>query len=70
MLGNEITEAQSLIQLTNQDQTTIGGNARSLEVDLEKTVERELKGLVLFVTYWVPSSIGAFTAFNPLTARG
>jgi hypothetical protein len=66
VLGDETTEAQPFVQLTNQNQATVGGDARSLEVDLEKTVERELKRLVLFVTHWVSSSIGVFTAFKSL----
>jgi hypothetical protein len=53
VLFDEFTEAQAFVQLTHQNQATIGGDPRSLEIDLQRGVERELKGLVLFVTHWV-----------------
>jgi hypothetical protein len=51
VLGDEITEAQTFVQLTNQNQATIGGDPRSLEIDLQRSVERELKRPVLFLTH-------------------
>ena len=36
-------QPQALVQLPDENQTTARGDPRSLEVDLEKTVERELK---------------------------
>jgi hypothetical protein len=40
-------------------QATIGGHPRSMEIDLERGVEGELKELILYLTHWVLTS-GAF----------
>ena len=37
-------------QLTNQDGAAAGGDPRSLEIDLQRSGKRELKGLILFLT--------------------
>ena len=67
MLCNQVAEAQSLVHLAHEDQAAIGGDPRSLELDLQCGVERELKGLVCGLTHWVsasaPSSARA-TRFN------
>ena len=52
VLGDEFAEAQTFVQLAHQNQTTIGGDARSLKIDPEGGVERELKRRVLFLTHW------------------
>jgi len=56
MLFDELSEPQSLVQFPDHNQAAIGGDPRSLEIDLERGVERELKGLVLFVTHSVWAS--------------
>jgi hypothetical protein len=40
----------------HQQQATVGSDQRSLEIDSPRRVERELKGLVLLLTYWVEAS--------------
>jgi hypothetical protein len=58
---DELVQTQSLIQFANQNQATVGSHSRSLEIDLQGSIKRELKGLVLFLTHWVytpePSSL-------------
>ena len=39
--------------------------ARSLERDLQKAIERELKGLVLQFTHRVPPSVAGFLVAEP-----
>ena len=45
---DELVQIQSLIQFANQNQAPVGSNSRSLEIDLQGRIKRELKGLVLF----------------------
>ena len=44
---NERLQAQAFIQLANQDEAGVGRDARPVERDLQKAIERELKGLAL-----------------------
>ncbi len=53
MLCDEGAEAQPLVQLADEDQAAIGGDPQSLELDLQRGLERELKGAGI-----VLSSIG------------
>ena len=45
---NECFQPQAFVQLANQDEAGIGGAARPLEHDLQKAIERELKGLAWY----------------------
>ena len=47
VLGDESLQPQTFIQLAHQNETGVGGDARSLERDLQEAIERELKRLVL-----------------------
>jgi hypothetical protein len=38
-MGDEITEAHSFVQLTNQNQATIGGYPRCREIDLQRRLK-------------------------------
>jgi hypothetical protein len=51
VLRDEVAEAQPLVELPHEDQAAIGGDPRSLELDLQRRVERELKGLGLRLTH-------------------
>jgi hypothetical protein len=51
VLRDEVAEAQSLVHLTHEDQAAIRGDARALELDPQRGVERELEGLVLGLTH-------------------
>ena len=53
---DELLRTQSFIQLAHQNQATIGSHSRSLEIDLQGSIERELKGLILFLTHGVCTS--------------
>ncbi len=46
VLGDEITEAQTFVQITNENQVAIGGDSRSLEIDFQRSVEGKLKWLI------------------------
>jgi hypothetical protein len=50
MLINEASELQPFVQLAHPDQASVGSDPRSLKIDLEESMEGELKGLVLFLT--------------------
>ena len=47
MLRDECRQTQAFIQLAHQKETGVGRDARPLERDLQETVERELKWLVV-----------------------
>jgi hypothetical protein len=57
VFGDERTQSPTLIQLAHQQQTTIGSDARSLEIDSQRGIEGELKGLVLRLTHWIEASV-------------
>jgi len=59
MLGDEGAQTQVLVQFPHQNQASARGNVRSLEVNLQGSFERKLKGLILALTRWV------FVAFKP-----
>ena len=56
MFLDERLQIQSLIQLANQNQAATGSHSRFLEIDLQGRIERELKGLILFLTHGVCTS--------------
>jgi hypothetical protein len=49
VLLDQLSEPESLVEFAYQDQAAVGGDAGSLEIDLERDVEGELKGLLLLV---------------------
>ena len=53
VFDDERTQSQTFIQLAHQKQTAVGGDARTLEINFQERVKRELKGLILFLTHWV-----------------
>jgi hypothetical protein len=65
VLGNQFAEAQPFIQLTNQNETAVGGDPWSLETDLQGGVERKLKRPILFLTHWVWTSGASSSRSNP-----
>ena len=65
MFRDEFAQPQAFIQLSHHEQATVGGYSRSLEIDLQRGVERELKGLVLLFTHWVQASGVYFAPSNP-----
>jgi hypothetical protein len=58
---DQFIQTQTFVQLSPQNQATVGGDARPLEIDLQGSVEGELKGLALFLTRRVLTS-GASSA--------
>ena len=56
MLCNEFAQDQTFIQFAHDNQAAVGTDPRSLGIDLQRGVEGELKGLILFLTPWVSAS--------------
>jgi hypothetical protein len=65
VLRDEMLQPQAFIQLTDQNEAGVGGDARSLERDFQEPVERELKGLVFLFTDRVSPSVAGFLASEP-----
>ena len=65
MLVDQLPESESFIQFANENQTAIRGDSRSLEIDFEKSIERELKRLVLFFTHRVLTSMASLSGSSP-----
>jgi hypothetical protein len=53
VLWDEISQAESLVPFADHNQAPVGGDSGTLEIDLPRSVEGELKGLVLFLTHSV-----------------
>ena len=51
MLLDQFPEPQPLVEFAHQDQAAVGSDARTLEIDLEGSVEGELKGLAWAFTH-------------------
>ncbi len=64
-LVDELAQTEPLVQFTAQQQPAVGGDPRALEIDLQKTVERELKRLAIFVTHSVSPSVAHTMRSNP-----
>jgi len=47
VLCDEGAKAQPFVHLADEDQAAIEGGPRSLKLDLQRGIERELKGLML-----------------------
>ena len=69
VLRDECLQPETFIQLAHQNEAGVGGDARTLERDLEEAVERELKWLVSFFTHWVSPSVAGFRAPEPRRSK-
>jgi hypothetical protein len=56
MLSDQFSKPESLVELAHQDQAAVGSDARTLEIDLERGIEGELKRLVGAFTHGVSTS--------------
>ena len=56
VVGDELAQPESFIQLSDHQQTSIGSDLRSLEINLQGGVKRELKWPILCLTHWVLAS--------------
>lgn len=50
---DERMQSQTFIRLKHQKQTTVGNDARTLEINFQRPVQGELKRLILFLTHRV-----------------
>jgi hypothetical protein len=57
------------LQLANQNQATIGNHSRSLEIDLQGCIERELKWMDSFLTHGLCASRATSSHPNPHECR-
>ena len=65
VLGDDGVQTEACIQLTYQNQAGVGGDARPLKRDLQKTVEGELKWRGFFLTHRRPPILAGFLVRNP-----
>jgi hypothetical protein len=67
--GDDRLQPEAFVQLADQHQAGVGGDARSLERDLQKAVEGELKRLGFLLTHRVVPILAGFIAWNPPKSR-
>ena len=65
MLGDDRLQPEAFVQLADQNQAGVRGDARSLKRDLQKPVEGELKRLGFFLTHRVSPFLAGFLASEP-----
>ena len=65
MLVDQLAETKPFVQLPDQQQPAVGGDPRALEIDLHKSIERELKRLAILVTHSVSPSMAHLMRSNP-----
>jgi hypothetical protein len=65
MRGDDRLQPEAFIQLADQNQASIGGDARSLKRHLQKPVESELKRLGFFLTHRVSPFLAEFLLSEP-----
>jgi hypothetical protein len=58
--GDDRPQPEAFVQFADQNQAGIRGDARSLKRNLQKPVERELKGLGFFLTHRVSPILARF----------
>ena len=64
VLGEDRLQPKAFVQLADQHQAGVRGDARSLKRDLQKAVEGELKGLGFSLTDRVSPILGGFVVRN------
>jgi hypothetical protein len=64
MLLDQFCEPETLVKFAHQDQAAIRRDAAALEIDFERGVEGELKGLILCLTHWVLTSGASSSRWN------
>jgi len=70
MLVDQLAQSEPLVQFPNENQATIRGDARSLEIDFEKSVEGELKTTCfLFHPSTSPAQSFRSVLFAPILTR-
>jgi hypothetical protein len=69
VLSHDRLQAEAFIQLADQHQPGVRGDARSLKRHLQEPVERELKGLGFFLTHRVSPILAGLLMRNPRKLR-
>jgi hypothetical protein len=65
VLREDRLQPEAFVQLADQHQAGVRGDARSLKRDLQKAVEGELKGLGFFLTRGLSPFVAGFLASKP-----
>ena len=65
VLGEDRLQPEAFVQLTDQHQAGVRGDARSLKRDLQKPIERELERLGFFLTHRVSPILARFLTSKP-----
>jgi len=53
---DECSEPEPFVRLAHPKQATFGGDSWPLELDRQSDVEGEMKGLIVYLTHWLPAS--------------
>ncbi len=69
MLGDDSLQPEAFVQLTDQNEAGVRGDARSLKGDLQKAVEGELERLGFFLTQRVSPFWQSSSYRNPQKSR-
>ena len=65
MFRDQFSEPRPRAELAQQDQATVRNDAGTLEIDLQGSIQRELKGLFLYFTHSVSASGTLSQRSNP-----
>jgi hypothetical protein len=65
MLFDQFSERESRVGPAHQEECAAGSGAGTLEAGLGRGIEGELNGLILCLTFWVPTS----RASSPFSLR-
>jgi hypothetical protein len=65
VLSDQSSEPESLVEFAHQDQAAVRSDPGTLEIDLERGLAGEMKGLILYPTYWVLTSGASSSRSHP-----
>jgi hypothetical protein len=57
---DELAQTETLVQLADQQQASVGGDLGALEIRLQRGTKREAKRLVFCLTHWMEASGAVF----------
>jgi hypothetical protein len=63
--SKRVINSKFYVEFAHQDQPAVGGDPGTLEIDLERGVEGELKGSIMYLTPWVLASGASSSRLHP-----
>lgn len=59
MLLGQLSESEALVRFAHQDQAAVRGDTKTLEIDLERWVEKSLKAAfcISHIRHWPPARL-------------